>query len=170
MCLWNRTWAFQPTAHGNCVEKMWLQITCLCHVAPNNLTFNNQLLLCVNMDRPQGSDALKQYPLYGTPYTRYFGSTFNPSQSPSTVLSLQSYSWRPPRSCNCPCNCAQIASSTPLLLSMWSESHLKTGSEQSWSAKKLASNSFPTCSTDVPHPLLLYRVGLQTPHHLWWDH
>jgi hypothetical protein len=64
------------------------------------------------MDRPQSSDALKQYPLYGTPYTRHFGSAFNPSQSPSTVLSPQSYSWRPPRSHNCPCNCTQIASST----------------------------------------------------------
>jgi len=43
---------------------------------------------------------------------RHFGFAFNPSQSPLTTLSPQSYSWRQPRSCNCPCNCTQITYST----------------------------------------------------------
>jgi hypothetical protein len=71
----NRTWK----SHGNRVacDHMYSR------VAHNNLKFKCHPC---NMDRNRGSDALRQYPLYASPISRPYSSSFFQLQSPSTFI------------------------------------------------------------------------------------
>src|SRR5882762_6758905 len=61
---------------------------------PNNKCYS------ANMDRTQESDALRRYPLYRTPISRHFSSTFNQTLTSPTLISPQYHSPWPPRQCN----------------------------------------------------------------------
>ena len=88
----DRTSAFQLTTRGNRVETTWRLITCLSRVAPIIQTLINNECYSANMDHTQESDALRRYPLYRTPISRHFSSTFNQTLTSLTLISLQYHS------------------------------------------------------------------------------
>jgi hypothetical protein len=99
----DRTWAFQLTTCGNHMETTWLLVTCQSCIAPIIWTLINNNCYGFSMDNTQESDALRWYPLYRTPISRYFNSAFNhTSASPSFISPHYQQPWR---SCNCPCDC-----------------------------------------------------------------